>query len=468
MTRLESLLLGVVALAVSGCGLSVYEVRDCVPSDGGLRCRSLGPGAAGAVGCAPGSAGCAAQSTSAVDGGDPEGGCQPGATESCISPCGTVGERSCGAGQAWGGCHPPAEQCNNSLDDDCDGKTDGQDSDCWACQPGSTQSCVTSCASTGVKRCNASGAWGSCQPPAEACHNGRDDDCDDAVDGSDFDCPPVRYVCEDYEGGNCNGDPGYGDNCAASDNTNGCSPSKFWAWCNRRNPQYPNIWDDWVHNWVDSRCDRAVTMVNNTFTCLSSANVQYECTTPLVLVFEPESPVELSSAEHRFRLRPGVDGRSDWPARGTPWLALDRNRNGAIDDGSELFGSSTRLSSGRTAANGFEALSELDANRDGVVSAIDPDFPKLLVWSDANRDGVSQPQELKAAPAAGLISIAVRYSVSPRCDARGNCERERASFTFLEPGGRVRLGAVVDVHLRLEPERRARAVAGEALACRPR
>ena len=58
----------------------------------------------------------------------------------------------------------------------------------------------------------------------------------------------------------------------------------------------------------------------------------------------------------------------DWPMANTPWLALDRDGNGAIEDGSELFGSGTRLASGARARNGFEALRELDSNGDGVVS----------------------------------------------------------------------------------------------------
>jgi len=37
--------------------------------------------------------------------------------------------------------------------------------------------------------------------------------------------------------------------------------------------------------------------------------------------------------------------------------------------------------------------------------------------------------------------------VDPRCDARGNCEVERATFRFRDAAGREHTGAVVDVHL---------------------
>jgi hypothetical protein len=53
---------------------------------------------------------------------------------------------------------------------------------------------------------------------------------------------------------------------------------------------------------------------------------------------------------------------TDWPTSTTPWLALDRNGNGRIDDGGELFGSATLLRSGEPASNGFVALRELDSN----------------------------------------------------------------------------------------------------------
>src|SRR5690606_3259449 len=61
----------------------------------------------------------------------------------------------------------------------------------------------------------------------------------------------------------------------------------------------------------------------------------------------------------------GVCTSSDWPAADTPWLARDLDRNGTIDGGHELFGSGTRMGSGRHARHGFEALAELDADGDG-------------------------------------------------------------------------------------------------------
>jgi hypothetical protein len=71
------------------------------------------------------------------------------------------------------------------------------------------------------------------------------------------------------------------------------------------------------------------------------------------------------------------------------WLAMDRNGNGIIDDGSELFGNTRNLRSGINAKHGYEVLAELDDNLDGKIDEADPAFRALLLWGDANRNGVS-------------------------------------------------------------------------------
>lgn len=313
------------------------------------------------------------------------------------------------------------------------------------CTPATTRSCATACGSSATQRCDDEGRWGTCTTPREVCDDGLDNDCDGLVDDRDPDCPPRRRRCEDTEGGGCNGDLGYGNRCAPSDNTHGCSASRFHAWCNRRNPAYPNVWDTWIRTWVASRCDGAVQETGgqySTWYCVSSSNDRYECTTPLVLSFDG-APVRFEVRAAPFAYTPGRALQSDWPNAVTPWLARDLNGNGAIDDGSELFGSDTRLGA-RTALNGFEALAALDANHDGVVDAKDPAFSQLLLWRDVDGDKRTSPGELQRLSTAGVTSLRTGFTVAPRCDGRGNCERERGRFTTST--GVV--GALVDVHLR--------------------
>jgi hypothetical protein len=110
-----------------------------------------------------------------------------------------------------------------------------------------------------------------------------------------------------------------------------------------------------------------------------------------------------------------------WPT--TPddaWLAYDRNGDGVIDDGSELFGNTRRLASGRNAENGYEVLAELDEDSNGVVDARDPLFAKLLLWGDANRNGVSEPKELTPLSSTVIKSLGVVYDPSDKVDAFGN------------------------------------------------
>ena len=332
------------------------------------------------------------------------------------------------------------------------GGTGGGTPQCTGTQ---TRSCTSTCGTTGVQTCEG-GSYGPCRPPAESCDDGIDNDCDGRVDHHDDDCTPIVHTCESVEGNGCNGDLGYGDHCDPSDNTGGCSASRFHAWCNRRNPAYGTIWDDWVHDWVSTRCDGTTTdngQQYDTFACTSSSNDRYECTTPLVLAFDGAG-VQLTEGEATFSFTPGRPVHTDWPTAVTPWLARDVNGNGRIDDGSELFGSDTRVGR-RTARHGFEALAALDANGDGVIDARDPAFKSLRVWRDANGDRISQASELTTLAQEHVGTLDLHFSKDVACDERGNCQRERSDFTWRDGTGKPRHGTLVDVYLRVNNEKLA-------------
>jgi hypothetical protein len=172
-----------------------------------------------------------------------------------------------------------------------------------------------------------------------------------------------------------------------------------------------------------------------------------ECNTPLVLAFDGAPVRYITEMRGSFDLTGrGVSLASDWPTGSTPWLVLDRDGDGRITSGAELFGSATRLRSGELATNGFEALAELDDDGDGRITEQDAVWPYLALWSDADGSRSSSPIELRSVESAGLSWIELDYGVVPRCDTRGNCERERARFGFSEEG-RVREGSIVDIHL---------------------
>ncbi len=108
------------------------------------------------------------------DGRTDEGCCS--AATACTASCGSMGTTTCDAAGRPSGCRPPAEACNR-RDDDCDGMIDNG----FACIAGSMGTCMTACGSAGQRMCNATCAWDACVPPPEMC-NGRDDNCDGRVD----------------------------------------------------------------------------------------------------------------------------------------------------------------------------------------------------------------------------------------------------------------------------------------------
>ena len=109
------------------------------------------------------------------------------------------------------------------------------------------------------------------------------------------------------------------------------------------------------------------------------------------------------------------------------WLVLDRNGNGTIDDGSELFGDVTPQPDppGGEKKNGFRALAEYDktsngGNADGQIESGDSVFPSLRLWRDANHDGLSDPSELNTLPSKNVAAIELDYKLSKKTDNNGN------------------------------------------------
>lgn len=97
--------------------------------------------------------------------------------------------------------------------------------------------------------------------------------------------------------------------------------------------------------------------------------------------------------------------KTGWVSSDDGMLVFDRNENDVIDSGAELFGDQTILSSGQKATGGFEALRELDTNKDGKISSEDTDFSKLKIWRDLNQDGHSTAEELFTLEEQGIKSI---------------------------------------------------------------
>ncbi len=168
--------------------------------------------------------------------------------------------------------------------------------------------------------------------------------------------------------------------------------------------------------------------------------------TPLVLSFD-RAPVAFTHPAGSFDVvGNGASVDTDWVAAATPWLAIDLDGNGTIDDGAELFGSMTKLPSGQRAEHGFEALAALDADGDGRITKRDPAFASLLTWRDHNQDRRADQSELSTIESEGVLAIDLGFHRATRCVGTA-CEVERASFEFRGASG-IATGDVVDVHFR--------------------
>ncbi|WAR43265.1 calcium-binding protein [Methylomonas rapida] len=124
----------------------------------------------------------------------------------------------------------------------------------------------------------------------------------------------------------------------------------------------------------------------------------------------------------------GVKTATGWISADDAFLVLDKNANGSIDNGRELFGDAYIKSNGQLAADGFDALRDLDGNGDGVVDASDAQFVNLRLWRDLNQDGVSQANELFTLSSQNVAAINVGSSEHSQILANGNQLADTGTF----------------------------------------
>ena len=131
----------------------------------------------------------------------------------------------------------------------------------------------------------------------------------------------------------------------------------------------------------------------------------------------------------------GTKNKIPWTAAATDdaWLCLDRNGNGTIDSGAELFGNFTSQPEPPLGQekNGFLALAEYDepsngGNGDGLITRTDSIFGSLRLWRDGNHNGLSESEELFALQSLNIATLELSYKASRYTDQFGNEFRYRA------------------------------------------
>ena len=146
----------------------------------------------------------------------------------------------------------------------------------------------------------------------------------------------------------------------------------------------------------------------------------------------------------------GVQTGTGWLRPDDGWLVLDRNSNGTIDNGGELFGVDTVKADGTKATDGFDALSDLDSNDDGVFDAKDTRFADVRIWRDLNQDGISQSNERSTLAANNIRSINLNKTSATTNLGNGNTQTATATFTRTDDttGTAANLGLVSNTFYR--------------------
>lgn len=134
---------------------------------------------------------------------------------------------------------------------------------------------------------------------------------------------------------------------------------------------------------------------------------------PLSDGLEPGDLVDLDA-----RVRFDADGSGlpqvrTWITKEAAWLVYDHENTGRITSGLQLFGNVTFWLFWE---DGYQALATLDDDADGKLSG--QELHSLLLWRDADQDGVCSPRELLKPQDLGIVSLSTEGRPDPHPHSR--------------------------------------------------
>ena len=134
----------------------------------------------------------------------------------------------------------------------------------------------------------------------------------------------------------------------------------------------------------------------------------------------------------------GFAEKTSWVGAKEGLLAYDKNGDGIINGGNELFGDRTLMKDGKTlASSGFTALAEYDDNKDGKIDSNDAMYTLLRIWQDSDGDGIASAGELKQLVDLGVVSIGLSYSNTGVTDGANNVQVRTGTFTLADGSTRA-------------------------------
>ena len=134
----------------------------------------------------------------------------------------------------------------------------------------------------------------------------------------------------------------------------------------------------------------------------------------------------------------GFAEKTSWVGVKEGLLAYDKNGDGVINGGNELFGDRTLMKDGKTlASSGFAALAEYDDNKDGKIDSNDVIYALLRIWQDSDGDGIASAGELRRLVDLGIVSIGLSYSNTGVTDSANNIQVRTGTFTLTDGSSRA-------------------------------